>query len=232
MRLIGLVGDVDDEQAVIDVPEQPRERVEFVRTIAIRLSCPVHVTKRRPAGSPKGGPGGLKDDEEIDAMTCSERDQAMARAYESRGSLRAVAGQFGVTHPTVLRALRRVGIERRADSGSPTWLRFTDDQMTDIIARYEGGASAQAIGRAFGTTKVTILRVLRTRNIDRRACRVAVPVRLDRFEEQSPERDYWIGFLFADGRVAHRRGHQPTVSKADEIRRRCSFAKVDISGAA
>ncbi len=113
----------------------------------------------------------------------------------------------------------RVGVSTAAYHRGPleeTWHRFAVSAQAygldkDAAVRwYVAGESTAQIGEKLNVSSVTVLKVLQQRGAEVRGGREGQ--RDDAFDEFTPEAAYWVGFLFADGCVFTRAGHQPVIS--------------------
>lgn len=129
--------------------------------------------------------------------------QELASVYGGGGSLVSCAAHFRVSIPTIRRHLVTHGIpiRRRWQSG----LLATDDQ---IVTEYVAGTTMTNLAVRFKTDRGTIRKLLRGRGIDVRNVRhyIQLPLNHDALDTLTPEAEYWIGFLMADGYV--RRWHR------------------------
>lgn len=88
----------------------------------------------------------------------AERGRAMAARYREGLSLRAVATEFGVSFPTVLRQIRRAGEDLRT-RGRPMVFK-----PYDVLVRLLHGEKRGTIERTLGMTQNTIYTCLRVRD--------------------------------------------------------------------
>lgn len=85
-----------------------------------------------------------------------DNDQEIAALYLAGETGYSIARRFGVTDPTVYRALKRQGITRRKGGRRSTW-EDTGSNRRDLVAAYEAGESVRSIARRLGirTNRVT-----------------------------------------------------------------------------
>jgi transposase len=109
-----------------------------------------------------------------------------------------ISKQFDIHANTVLKLLKREGIERRG-------LRkkiFPEDEPK-IVEMYQQGMSAPEIAEKFNVQHTMILRYLEKNGIDRRSaeeCHRIYPIYEDFFDViDSQEKAYFLGILYADG---------------------------------
>ena len=104
----------------------------------------------RQAGHGPRGPGRRS------ATRPGVREEAVARYLDAERA--AVGAAFGVSHQTVLRWVRQAGHESRPGNGSgPAWAA----KRAGAVALYREGASARAVGAAFGVSHETVRRWVR-----------------------------------------------------------------------
>lgn len=114
-------------------------------------------------------------------------------AGESTGDL---ARAFGCCRASVRQQLAQAGIARRKP--------LLDAVAGTIAERYVAGENSHELARAYGVTHRAILLRIRAAGVSLRGASEAhrhLPLRQDAFAVPSPERNYWAGFLMADGCV-------------------------------
>ena len=134
----------------------------------------------------------------------AEEKAEIAGRFAAGETMSALASAYGTTKNMVEKFARQAGAKRlRADGRA--YLRYlTADEKATIVARYQAGESTPTLAAAFACTHGTINRVLRVVAVARRTnstSHIQHALRADAFDTASPERDYWLGFLFADGCV-------------------------------
>jgi transposase-like protein len=86
--------------------------------------------------------------------------------------------------------------------------KLTEDQKMRIAELYASGESTVRIAQRFQVSASTIRHLLHRRNVtlrSRHGNSTKCQLRHDAFDELTPDAEYWIGFLFADGSVIRRR---------------------------
>ncbi len=83
--------------------------------------------------------------------------------------------------------------------------KLTQDNVDNIIELYINNASSYEIARKFDVDHAAILYHLKKHNIPRRRCGAPQKYKINEsiFEEiNTPEKAYWLGFLYADGWIS------------------------------
>lgn len=83
---------------------------------------------------------------------------------------------------------------------------FTNEQINEIIKRYENGESCLKIGEVFNVNNKTIRKLLDKNNIQNRGNRKHFFNKNIFKDIDSAEKAYWLGFITADGYVNEDRG--------------------------
>lgn len=85
----------------------------------------------------------------LSAAERAARDEQIAEAYLAGASMRRVAEDFGVTFPSVWRALQRVGVERRPSTHRAATAHVADEEVLRLHDE-EGLSCAQIADRLGG----------------------------------------------------------------------------------
>ena len=138
-------------------------------------------------------------------MTLSAEQRSQVEEWYRAGiGTTYIASRVGVSRQAIAALLRRRGIDLRSQ------LKLTDSDKDAAVRWYVAGESTAQIGEKLNVSSVTVLKVLRQRGAEVRGGREGQ--RDHAFDEFTPEAAYWVGFLFADGCVFTRAGHQPVIS--------------------
>lgn len=138
---------------------------------------------------------------------------AVLEAYRACGSLRQTAARTGVNPKTVTKYVKQAGLAvgpahgrgGRADGRTHfRHPRVSDEERERMAAQAAAGISRAQIARAHRRSATTVRRHLRAMGIKpmdpaERARKYPVDERA--FATPSDQRDYWLGFLAADGNV-------------------------------
>lgn len=138
-----------------------------------------------------------------------EVEREVVSRYKAGESAKALAREFRVSIQPILSALRRAGIEPRRSE--PRLTPEQDDELIRMLC--DGELTIEEAAERFGIGRTTIRKKLRARDISLptgrpRECEVDdaafdLPI--------TPEKAYWVGFLFADGALTHDGYGAPTV---------------------
>lgn len=127
-------------------------------------------------------------------------------AYQAGESCLSIAPRYSVSKPTIRDLLKRHGVRIRG-LNELHGLHWTDAQRAAIVAAYQAGQTAEAIGAAFGGSQTSVYPVLkaagvarRTSGLRRHACDEGFFDTID-----NEEKAYWLGFFSADGDVEQHR---------------------------
>lgn len=130
-------------------------------------------------------------------LISKENQQKMIQMYQEGMGSDSIAKIFEIHPNSVLRVLKRNGIERR------DFTRKLGNKHEEIIQAYLSGLSAPKIAEQFNVTHGAILKILKKNNIERRddeECRRKYPIYKDFFDKiDTEEKAYFLGFLYADG---------------------------------
>lgn len=96
-----------------------------------------------------------------------ENDEEIAALYRAGETGRSIARRFGITDPTVYRALKRQGITRRPGHRRAGW-EATNDNRRDLVAAYEAGESVRALARRLHTNTSRVMQVLNESGLEDR----------------------------------------------------------------
>lgn len=152
-------------------------------------------------------------------MTLSAEQRSQVEEWYRAGiGTTYIASRVGVSRQAIAALLRRRGIDLRSQ------LKLTDSDKDAAVRWYVAGESTAKIGEKLNVSSVTVLKVLRQRGAEVRGGREGQ--RDDAFDEFTPEAAYWLGFLFADGCVFTRAGHQPVISVAIAARDHSQLVKL------
>jgi AraC-like DNA-binding protein len=135
--------------------------------------------------------------------------------YATGLSEKSIARVIGCSRQSIARVLRSRGVFIRRNRTLSE--RLDAEQQQSIVDRYEAGSPAGAIAADYGVGQMTVFTLLRQCQVRIRGRHehdsLRYPVDDSAFDEPSEERNYWIGFLMADGCVHHRRqGGRPVVT--------------------
>lgn len=125
-----------------------------------------------------------------------EKRSELKRLYESGIKTPQLASMFGVTAVRVGQILREDGVE--------LFRKLSPDQITDLIRRYSDGESAPNIGKSLGISSEGVVWHLKKNGIATKGVPRDYKINESCFDAQSEERDYWVGFLMADGCISDR----------------------------
>ncbi len=93
--------------------------------------------------------------------TPAERDARIVASYHDDVDNTTLAAEFGIHRITVLRALRRAGIEPRAPA-------LDASRVHDVRAFYEAGHTIERTARHYGVSRGTIYRFMKAHGVQRR----------------------------------------------------------------
>jgi len=103
------------------------------------------------------------------------------------------------------------------------------EQKVEIVRRYKAGEAPPTIAAAFGVCANNVRSALRkTEGIqirDRSQSRRRYQHRENAFDKLTPESEYWIGFLFADGSIQHQTIGSPILDLTLAVRDRDHVVK-------
>lgn len=123
--------------------------------------------------------------------------------YRSGLSCHQIAKIYGTSAWNVDRILHRHGITIRTKE------RPLSNNTEAVIMAYQSGLSLSQVGIKYGVTGSGVRTFLRRRGIERRPPHSfrRHTVNHDTFDHiDTPQKAYWLGFLFGDGTTSHRRG--------------------------
>lgn len=104
-------------------------------------------------------------------------------------------------------------IVRNSKNGTIAW---SEDQMKYIKDEYKNGTTLSELGRQFNVSYATIRNFLRRNNIKTQGNKHGYPRNEMFFHEiNTPEKAYWLGFLYADGCV-HGNSNELSISSVDQ----------------
>jgi len=89
----------------------------------------------------------------------SEQEQELIRLHNEGVSMATLEERYGCSRPTIYKALRRNGVAV-APPGRTRWRTFSDEQVDEMVRRWDAGESQSAIAKSFDTTQVIIGRAL------------------------------------------------------------------------
>jgi intein-encoded DNA endonuclease-like protein len=131
-------------------------------------------------------------------LVTTENKAKIIELYQSGLGSDTIGARFDIHPNTVLKILKREGIERRG-------LRrkiFPEDEPK-IVELYQQGLSAPEIAEKYEVSHSMILKYLEQNGIDRRSaeeCHRIYPIQEDFFDcIDTQEKAYFLGFLYADG---------------------------------
>ncbi|MEV4662582.1 hypothetical protein AB0J85_11580 [Micromonospora echinofusca] len=102
--------------------------------------------------------------------------------------------------------------------------KLTEDQRSEVLQRYQAGASLGQLALAYGITEPAVRGLVVRRGVPLR--RVVHTLRHEAFDELTSDACYRIGFLFADGSISYRPRHIPQISVGLAERDRAHLAKL------
>jgi transposase-like protein len=138
------------EQEVIDEYLAGASIKQIARTRRVSAASVHGVLKRHNTPRRSGKPTALFTDEQA---------QRLRHEYEDEGaSLAELARRYDTTPPTILKTLRRVGTTMRRRGNSVR--EFSDAAVAQMAEMWRDGSSQTAIAQHFGSSQVTISRVL------------------------------------------------------------------------
>jgi hypothetical protein len=145
--------------------------------------------------------------------TTPEQRAEAARLYAAGMPVEEIASRAGMSMKTVYRGVLEAGIPLR-NTGSGLGPRspvrpVTDDEVREVVRRYEAGESSSVIGAAMGRGRSVIVGTLRRQGIARRGrseslrgCHRRYTLDEACFESvDTPEKAYALGFIATDGHV-------------------------------
>jgi hypothetical protein len=132
-------------------------------------------------------------------MMTTEVKSKIIEMYKSGTGSDTIAKQMGVSSNSILKLLKRSGIDRRPIGRK----KIQVEDEPKIIEMYLEGMSAPEIAEKFNVAHTLILRYLKLNNIKRRdasECHRIYEINEDFFDViDSQEKAYFLGFLYADG---------------------------------
>lgn len=126
-------------------------------------------------------------------------EERVRQLYEvERLTTRQIGDLYGTSKTTVVRWMRKHGIQRRTNRS------FDETTELAVCERYLGGESPEALGEEFGCDRNTVHAIVKRLGYDRRregrprthTCDDSYFARID-----TQEKAYWLGFVAADGGV-------------------------------
>lgn len=119
------------------------------------------------------------------------------RLYQEGFGSDTIAPKFGIHPNTVLKILKRNGIDRRPLSA------FIQEDIEKMRLMYADNKSLETIGKEFGITHGGVRQIFIKNDIERRNaddCHRKYDIREDFFDHiDTEEKAYFLGFLYADG---------------------------------
>ena len=135
-----------------------------------------------------------------------EKCDQIVHDYRSGLSSVALANKWNMPAGSVFAILKRRRIQRRA-YGRP---KLTRGRRWHLRSAYVRGLSLRKVGKQFGVSHASVYAYLKRQKIRIRPakkCRVNTTA----FSKPSEARDYWLGFLLADGCVSYVVDAQPAL---------------------
>lgn len=128
-----------------------------------------------------------------------EQIQDIVGQYNSGIGTTTIGLQYGVTHKTICKLLKKNEINIR----NKFYGRITNEQVDDIIDLYETGEhTMNALSKEFNVNHATISYYLRKAGLVEKSIIQHYDCNVDYFETiNTEEKAYWLGFLYADGNV-------------------------------
>lgn len=132
-------------------------------------------------------------------MMTAEVKSKIIEMYKSGTGSDTIAKQMGVSSNSVLKLLKRSGIDRRPIGRKK--IQIEDEPK--IVEMYQGGMSAPEIAEKFNANHVMILRYLEKNGVERRGGEEShrtYEINKDLFDViDTQEKAYLLGFIYADG---------------------------------
>lgn len=123
---------------------------------------------------------------------------------------------YKCSNTTIGRILRKNNINVRLIGNKRKQIQLTDREIDDICNRYINGETSVELGKIYKCSDVTIIRILRDRNIKiRKGVRRSIIKYHDYFEDiNTPGKAYFLGLLISDGSVVKqkRKGRNDVIS--------------------
>jgi len=88
-----------------------------------------------------------------------EQEAEFIQRHATGESYVSMARYYGCHVAAIRKTVTRLNLPARY-TGRPRWRTFTDEQTSDIISRWDGGASIAALCREYGTERKVITRLL------------------------------------------------------------------------
>ncbi len=95
-----------------------------------------------------------------------DHDPEIAALYRSGTPTAGIADKFGVTQPTIVRALKRQGVALRSAGRQPGWA-DTEQNRREMIAAYQGGESIRHLAKRYGCRTQLLIGILNEAGVDR-----------------------------------------------------------------
>ena len=94
---------------------------------------------------------------------------------------------------------------------------WSKDQIHYIITEYENGTTMKELGRRFNVQYETIRRLLRKKKVQIDGYKHGYPRKEDVFSEiDSREKAYWLGILYADGKISGNNRYDISLGLSDK----------------
>lgn len=122
--------------------------------------------------------------------------EEVIKKYHDGASLIQIANEYCVSIGAIRNLLIANGVPRRK-SREPRC--FTNDEINDMVTKYQNGAILRDITKYHHTTNIAIKAVLLGKSVHLNHNKDTGRVNNRAFDTLCPQVNYWLGFLFADG---------------------------------
>lgn len=95
----------------------------------------------------------------------AERNVAICQQYQEGATLSELAELFGISKPVISKVLLAAGVETRGVKRTDYRIEFTEEQVADIVTRYQTGTTGAALAREYGCSQAPIDRVLKAAGV-------------------------------------------------------------------
>lgn len=148
-------------------PEQDKEiAAEYEAGAAIRTIAETRKASTAAVHGALKRTGTQRRDGSPNRLFTPQEDERIAAEYVAGKSLETIASERGCSNAPVREALKRRGVPSRRVGNRK--LEFTQEQIAEIVRRYQEGESQQAIASAFVTSQNTVSRLLRANGVKSR----------------------------------------------------------------
>lgn len=156
-------------------------------------------------------------------------EQRICDEYEGGASSRKLARKHGACHQTILSILERHGKPRRTISEAKR--KFDDETERRICEEYKRGSNIRALSEKYHTSATPIRRALKRHEVPRRSpTEAGRKYHVDQAHFNiidTPNKAYWLGFIFADGCLQPKARHASSILEVVlAMRDRAQFQKM------